>query len=97
MLMPGWRYGHEHASGSGADVGNIVRYARRDEQVGSGSGPDQLIEDPPLALTLEHVERLFLNAMNVDAGGKFRGNRPIEHAGVLRMLTGQEKYHRMAA
>ena len=64
--------------------------------IGSRTGADQSVADPPLALALQHVEGFFLNTMDVKAGRKAGRHCPVKHAGVLRVLSGHEERHRLA-
>src|SRR5258708_7305836 len=96
MFVTRRRYGHEHPCRLVAGVADVVRHARRNEQVRSGLGADQLAAHLPLALALQHVEGFFLNTMNVEAGEKAGWQRPIEHGRALRVLSSHEERHRLA-
>src|SRR5439155_26474989 len=97
MFVTGWRNGHEHPCRLVAGVADVVRHARWNEQVCSGPGMDQLTVHLPLAFALQYVEGLFLDTMNVEAGGKAGRQCPVEHTRVLRILSGHEERHRLAS
>jgi len=97
MLMPRRRDCHQHPRRSVADIGDIVRNARRQEKECARRGTEALLASPPFALALEHVKRLLLHSMHVPAGGKAGWDGPVEHAGVFGVLAGDEEGHWFAA
>ena len=65
VLMPGRRDSHQHAGRSLADIRDVVRHARRDEQVGSGCRADRPLADMPLTVALEQLEGLLLHLARI--------------------------------
>src|SRR6185437_17126619 len=75
MLVAGRRNGHQHASQLLADIRDVVRHPRWDEQIGSGRCANRPVADMPLTLALDQVEGLLLHPMNMPSGGEPRRDR----------------------
>ena len=56
-----------------AGIADVVRNAGRNEHERSRLGANNLPADVPLAFSVEHVKRLFLYAMHMQAGRETGG------------------------